>query len=249
MALLFAALTQGWFGERGNGHMFCETLRTGLIMQPANTWSNVGFIVAGLIIGWESMKNLYKHNHNPFTRSLFYPTFFATIAVLLGPGSMAMHATTSHIGGFFDMLSMYLIASFMSMYALTRLLRWRQPLWAFMFFMLALVVSLVVHLLPNYYVFGLIESIIFTFGFFTFSATFIELYLIFGRKGTINYRWAFGFILAFLLAFGVWIPSLTGGPWCNPDSLVQGHGIWHLLNAVSVYCMFRYYASENEATA
>ncbi|AYY13264.1 hypothetical protein EF847_11710 [Actinobacteria bacterium YIM 96077] len=29
--------------------------------------------------------------------------------------------------------------------------------------------------------------------------------------------------------------SRTGGPWCEPDSLLQGHAIWHVLAAVAVW--------------
>lgn len=246
MVLLFLALWNSWFGTRGDSHQFCEALRPGIIMQPANTWSNLGFIVAGLLIAWESMHRKHADVNNPFTRSQFYPSFFATIAVLLGPGSMAMHASTSHIGGFFDMLSMYMVASFMFMYAITRLLRWHQAIWSFVFYLIALSICLVVHFLPNYYVFGFLESIIAAFGTFTVGASIIELYLIFGRRGSINYKWAFGFMGAFLLAFAIWYPSRTGGPWCIPDSLIQGHGAWHLLDAFSVYCLYRYYVSEDQ---
>ncbi|NDL55930.1 hypothetical protein [Phytoactinopolyspora mesophila] len=29
--------------------------------------------------------------------------------------------------------------------------------------------------------------------------------------------------------------SRTGGPWCDPDSLIQGHGIWHLFAAAGLW--------------
>ena len=45
---------------------------------------------------------------------------FACLVVLLGPGSMAMHATGSELGGHLDMLSMYLVAAFAVAYAAMR---------------------------------------------------------------------------------------------------------------------------------
>lgn len=38
------------------------------------------------------------------------------------------------------------------------------------------------------------------------------------------------------LALGVVVFSLsrTGGPWCQPDSWFQGHGVWHVLTAVAL---------------
>ena len=45
---------------------------------------------------------------------------YACLVVLLGPGSMAMHATGSELGGNLDMLSMYLVAAFAAAYAAMR---------------------------------------------------------------------------------------------------------------------------------
>jgi hypothetical protein len=38
-------------------------------------------------------------------------------------------------------------------------------------------------------------------------------------------------------------------PWCHPSTLVQQHGIWHLLCAVSAYLIFRHYAAERAVVA
>lgn len=245
MALLFVALYNSWFGEAGaNSHMFCEALRDRMIKQPANTWSNLGFMIAGLTIGYQSMHNRFAGRHNSFTTTSFYPAFFATIAVLLCPGSMAMHASTAAIGGFLDMLSMYLIASFMFAYALRRLLRISE-LAFFIIFGVALSICVYIDLGPIDYI-GSIEAVLFIFAFFAVSASFIEVYFVYSQTRTVQPRWAVGFIGAFLVAFFIWNMSLTDAVWCDPNSLIQGHAIWHLLNAVSVYCMFRYYASEDE---
>ena len=32
--------------------------------------------------------------------------------------------------------------------------------------------------------------------------------------------------------------------WCDPHSLLQGHAVWHLLDALSAYLLFRLWASE-----
>ena len=49
-AVLLSART-GWLGPNvGRGDSFCEAARPGWIRQPVNTWSNLGFMVAGLAI-------------------------------------------------------------------------------------------------------------------------------------------------------------------------------------------------------
>lgn len=247
MGLLFAALVGSWMGPAGaNSDVFCETFRPGLIKQPVNTWSNVAFIIVGLAIGWQQSKGRFASNSNSFTRTLFYPTFFATLAVLLGPGSMAMHASTAHIGGFFDMLSMYLIASFMLSYALERLLGWR-PRHFSICFAIVLAICIVVHFSPIRTVFG-IEAILLIFATYIVLASAIELYFVLIKKTGADWRMVVAFIGAFLLAFFIWNLSLTGNVWCNPDSIWQGHGAWHILNAVSVYFIYRYYVSEGKVS-
>jgi hypothetical protein len=37
----------------------------------------------------------------------------------------------------------------------------------------------------------------------------------------------------------VWARSRTGGPWCDPDLIVGGHAIWHLLVAVAALLLVR----------
>ncbi len=248
MALLFVALLWQWFGPAGaNSDVFCETFKPGLIKQPVNTWSNLSFIMVGLFIGWQQSRGKYNHNHNPFTKTLFYPTFFATLVVLLGPGSMAMHASTAHVGGFFDMLSMYLIASFMLSYGLERQLHW-QPRHFSICFALALAVCIGVHFNPVTHLYG-IESILLIFATYIVIASAIELYFVLIKKTGADWRMVFAFIGTFLLAFFIWNMSLTGNAWCDPDSIWQGHGAWHILNAVSLYYIYRYYLSEHKAIA
>jgi len=35
-------------------------------------------------------------------------------------------------------------------------------------------------------------------------------------------------------ALVVYVLSRTGGPWCDPASPIQGHGLWHLLSALAL---------------
>ncbi len=37
-------------------------------------------------------------------------------------------------------------------------------------------------------------------------------------------------------------------PWCNPDSLIQAHGIWHLLSAAATACFFVFLRTERKLT-
>lgn len=226
----------------GVGGGFCEAGYHGLIKQPVNTFSNFGFIIAGLTIGWSQAKGRFAENSNLMTSGNFFSTFYACLAVLLGPGSMAMHATTTRVGGFLDMVSMYMIASFIFSYAVTRLFKWESTGFLATFLM-AMSVQLYVHTLPYDVPFvGFIGS--FCFGVFLILTFAVELINLVVRKVKINSIWGFASVLTMCLAFFIWNLSLSDSPWCNPSSLIQGHGIWHILNAVSVYFLYRFYVSE-----
>ena len=78
----------------------------------------MGFVAAGLLIAWHASvretigASLSAHRH--------LATAMACLVVQLGPGSAAIHATQSAIGGDLDMLSMFLVVSFAAAYATMR---------------------------------------------------------------------------------------------------------------------------------
>src|SRR3954465_14437095 len=109
--LLVLAVRNGWLGpDVGRGANFCEAARGGWVKQPANSFSNLGFVVAGLAIAWHAGRITLGGLATPY----------ACLVVFLGPASAAMHATQSEVGGQLDLLSMYLVAAFAAAYALVR---------------------------------------------------------------------------------------------------------------------------------
>lgn len=229
--LLALAIWQGWLGpDVGRGANFCEAARQGLIKQPANSFSNLGFVTAGLLIAW----------HASTHRGMRLATVMACVVVLLGPASAAMHATQSSLGGHVDMLSMYLIASFAAAYATTRWLRGGTGTFAAAFLggvALCELVSMWDGGVPVVMTSG--NAI---FGLLLVLATVLEVRI--RIRGEARSTWLYGYasIASILIAFLIWNASRA---WlCDPHSLIQGHAIWHLLGAVAAYLLYRYYASE-----
>jgi hypothetical protein len=129
--LLAVAIGRGWLGvDVGRGANFCEAGRDWVVRQPANTFSNLGFVVAGLLIAWHAGARRPAGSHLAPPARSHLATAMACLVVLLGPGSAAMHATQSALGGHLDLLSMYLVAAFAAAYAATRWLRGGTPLFA-----------------------------------------------------------------------------------------------------------------------
>jgi len=223
--LLALAVWRGWLGaDVGRGANFCEAARDRAVRQPANTFSNVGFVAAGLLIAW----------HAGTTRRGI-GTVMACLVVLLGPGSAAMHATQSAIGGHLDMLSMYLVASFAAAYATTRWLRGDMRLFAGAFaggVAFCEVVGLRGGEVPV-----VMSSGNAAFALLLVVATVVEVLIV--RRGEARARrgYAYASLASILIAFAIW--NATRTRLCDPHSLVQGHAIWHVLCAVAAYLLYR----------
>ncbi|GAA2124428.1 ceramidase domain-containing protein [Nocardioides bigeumensis] len=239
--LLALAIGLDWLGpDVGRGSQFCEAARDGSVLQPANASSNVGFVVAGLVIGWEAQRRRLRIDG--------LTAAYACVVVLLGPGSAAMHATQSALGGWLDTTSMYLVASFAAAYALTRWWR-RGALFFWQVFLLLVAACEVVGtadaVVPVFQTWGNV-----IFGALLVLAIVVEVLL--WRRGAAHpelgrTRLAYGAAAAASigLAFAIWNASQHG--LCDPHSLLQGHAAWHLLCALAAYFLFRLWASESAA--
>lgn len=239
IGLLALAVRFDWLGaDVGRGANFCEAAHTGWLKQPANALSNLGFVVAGLAIGWRA--RLPEHLGDTLPRFPGLATGYGCLVVLLGPASAAMHATQSSLGGLLDMTSMYLVASFAAAYAMTRWRRRNSPyFWqVFSLFVVACeLIGLWDQEIPVVQFAGNVA-----FALLLVAAVILEVLL--WRRGPqrADLRYGAAALTSMIVAFVIWNLSQHG--WCDPDSLIQGHAAWHLLGALAAYLLFRSYASE-----
>lgn len=242
VVIFYVALSSSWFGlAEGVGGIFCEAAHQGLVIQPVNTYSNIGFILSGLVCAW--ILSYQKNNTSGFFfKHPFIPLFYCLITIMLGPCSAAMHATETRLGGLFDMNSMYLFGGFMFSFALVRYYNLNSVVFAVLYFGSVAVC--------NYA--GLYKTI-FGYNFYPGNAIFgfvcVTGMLFEGlnykkNKPIIQFNYAIYCSLSFLVAFIVWHFGYDGHCFCNPNAWFQWHGVWHLLCALSTYFLFRYYISE-----
>jgi len=242
LALVWLA-RDGWPGAVGTtGIGFCEALRPGPVKQPANTWSNLGFVAVGLAAGALSLRDRARGappGAGRMRSATLFPASYAAAATFLGPGSMAMHASTTPWGGRVDVYSMFLFAAWVVAFGAARLWRMRDGAFAALYAALAGALA-VVH-------FGGWNPVSGSELFGALLVVYAGLELAILRRRPELRANRLGLALAFVAfaaAFAVWLPSRTGGPLCDPLSLVQGHAVWHLLNAVSVAGLYAFYRSE-----
>ena len=63
-----------------------------------------------------------------------------------------------------------------------------------------------------------------------------------GRRRYLPWYWIG--IGSFVGAYAIWLTGKAGTPQCDPDSLIQGHAIWHLLSAVATWSFFEFLRTE-----
>ncbi len=239
VGLLWLALGQGWLGaDAGRGDGFCEAARDQLVRQPANTFSNAGFVLAGLLIAW----HVGRREDPAAVLTRFRGTAYAVLVVLLGPGSAAMHASQTAVGGHLDTTSMYLLASFAAAYAVVRHRALGRAAFAWLFGALLLVCELVD--LAGWQVPVVMSAGNLVFGVLLVTALMLEAGQSKRRGRSIDLRWGMAGLTSMFVAFVIWNGAKDGSPFCHPGSLLQGHAVWHLLGAVAAYCLYRLYASE-----
>lgn len=200
---------------------FCEEPLCALISQPANTWTNVGFLVVGAAI----LRKEYRRN---FLLSLIgFSCFF------VGIGSTLFHMSGTFIFEVVDVFGMFLISSLMVSLNLWRLWQHRLKLIVTLYFLLN-IISL--FLLVKF------ESVgIALFATQIYAAMSLEALLYLREDGS-NYSSLWKMIVAFTASFSFWILDITKIV-CIPDNhLLTGHGVWHLLNAIALYYMYLFYS-------
>ncbi|MFN8597282.1 MAG: ceramidase domain-containing protein [Anaerolineae bacterium] len=205
---------------------FCEAISAGSIRQPINTWSNLAFVIVGVIVAADRV--LRRSDR----------LIFAWACVAIGLGSMFYHASLSFVGQWFDVMSMYLLGTFMVLYAARRLKSTRN--WNFAAYYAVINVALGVLLIvwpdARRYLFGVLISV----------ALVLETILQRRHQTTAKPPWLIAALTAYVIAQVIWTLDLNHIV-CDPNSFIQGHAVWHVLTAISAGLVYGYYRSEEQS--
>lgn len=206
---------------------FCEAIHDGWIRQPANTWSNLGFCVAGLVMAWELSRRREAGGLRPVEAA-----WFAVAVFLVGATSFFYHASLTFLGQTLDVQAMYLVALLAFAVNVDALRPQAPRRFAALYLGLNAALAVLLVTVP------LLRRFAFALALGAVIATEVLL-----RQRKLR-GWALSPLLGAAgvqgLAFFIWTMDTTH-TWCAPDSLVQGHAAWHLLGAVATYLWWRYY--------
>ena len=217
---------------------FCESLRDGFIRQPINTYSNLAYVLVGLLI----LTNA-KHDNaraNLLSSHRAYPLVFGSAAMAIGVGSFFYHASFTFVGQWFDLMGMYLFASFALLYTLARLRPMRGATFAFGY--------VVVNAMLGYSLIVNPEARRQIFTAIIYGIIALEALVLLAERPRMKTRYFIGALISLAAAYGIWLLDESRA-WCDPASILQGHALWHFLTAVAAGLLFLYYRSEDGKVA
>ena len=215
---------------------FCEIPRVGaLLLQPANSLSSFGYVFAGLLMILMARSRDWMSAFPPLAADIL-----GLAAIIVGIGSLLLHATLTLWGQFFDVLGMYLISGF---FLVSALAKWRNIPDRSAMTLYALLCAVLVAIL-----YALPEVRRWLFAVVLLAAIIIELVFARPLRPQVRTGYYIAGLIVNIVAFSIWNLDQRG-QLCAPDSLWQGHAIWHLLGAVALWFAFLYYRSEEKLAA
>ena len=194
-------------------HQCGEIIHTGELVQipaqPMNTWSNLAFLVVGILA--------LRKKRNPTA------IWFFISCTLLCIGSAAFHSFLTKAGQRWDVIGMFFVFNFLAIYAMwvTHEVKW---------FRLAVLASAVISLIMARFVADLSTTVV-----LMVASIFIIGHLVitvFDNKA--SWKEVLWVLFPFAVAFGFRQMDVAG-ILCNPESFYQGHALWHIFAAWGVY--------------
>ncbi len=209
-----------WSGWEPATIAFCERRLCAWVAEPSNAWSNLAYVVVGVLI---------LRRCRPW-RATARPVI-GVAAILLGLGSFAFHASGIRVFEVVDVSGMYLLSALGLGFAFRRLFAWTAR---------AVVTCIVVTTLAS----SLLMIVLGNDGIAVFT---VEMLVVIGTEWHLRSRnppgstvWLVRTIATLLVAFAIWVLDFRG-PLCDPDNhLVTGHAVWHLLTAVAILLFDRF---------
>jgi len=227
---LAAASTQldiSWEGWRQATCMparcFCEAVRDGAtVRQPANTWTNLGFVLVGVFIAADAGRARAPGSPGP---GRAWTLGFGASVIFLGLASFFYHASLTFLGQCLDVAGMYLVGSaLLAHMTLCAGLCRPQRLWL-IFPGAGLGLAGLAAFLP-----AIRRPIVGALFLLALGLGWVLRRRADSPRKAPLLRAAAG---CFVLAFSLWCLDISGRLG-SPNTLLQGHAAWHLLCACSL---------------
>jgi hypothetical protein len=207
---------------------WCEAQRCSWIVEPANTWSNLAYVIVGLAL-WYAARG----------SSSSQIRFFGPAAVIVGVASGIYHSSYTFVLQILDFFGMYVFLYLLITLNLRRLGRvgsaWQRVYWPLVLGTTALTVALD-------FLGVTIQGIVFVLIVATAAS---EAWL--WRREPGASHGMFLLALALIAAGGVFSALDVTRTWCDPwHPWLQGHAFWHVLSALCLFAAYFHYRQFGE---
>jgi hypothetical protein len=203
---------------------WCEKNLAGFITEPANTWSNLAYLVLAFLL-YKQCKDLEDKNLKKIVPAI----------VVVGFSSAIYHASFNFFTQFLDFFGMFLMTNFFVGLNLIRMKKLTYKSFNKFYFISNVLFSSL--------------AIIFYLIKFPLQTTIVvqALFLIFSevrlKKVSLsaNYKPFMISLVLIVIAISFSLLDVTR-TMCTPDNhFFQGHAIWHLFSAMSLFFAFKFY--------
>jgi hypothetical protein len=204
---------------------WCEQELCGMVIEPANTWSNVSYLILAIAIFIRCRRE-------------GLPQFFSAATLLMGFLSFTYHLSLNFFSQFLDFLGMYI---FLGLLCTINFKRLRETLYNqtsnFTPVYIGSVIALSILTIIFYYIKVPLQLLVLGMGIFIL----LSEYKLMTKFSFDKYRNLIIGALTLIVAVSFSIADVTR-TWCDPHNhLVQGHAIWHFLSAAGLWFVFLFY--------
>lgn len=204
---------------------YCEETLCQFISEPANTWSNLSFILVGIFIMIRKNKG---ENESRFVE------LYGINTVFVGVTSLLYHLSNNFLTQFIDFLGMYAFFGLLLLGNLELLGKVKKE-----------------KLLPIYlWSFIPYSALFFCFRYFGIPVQLSMFIIIMGglftkflifKNHKVNYKKFFLALSVFVVAFSCQLADINRIA-CDPTNhWIQFHGLWHIFNGIGMGLLFLYY--------
>jgi hypothetical protein len=202
---------------------WCEENLCSIVTAPANTWSNLAYVLVGLVM-WVAARRLGRSDLR----------FYGPAAIVVGLFSLVYHASYTFFFQFFDFVGMFVFLDLVILVDLDRLGRIAPKSQLRSWLILVAVSSALV---PPLFFAGIPIQLLVVVSIAVWVA--LEVALLRTRGGPGRLLWL---SLALSAAAGLFSASDVTRVLCDPrNHFFQGHATWHVLTACSFYALFRHH--------
>lgn len=189
---------------------WCEPTICSVINEPANTWSNLGYILLGLAL-------IKKLKTKPIKA-------FPYIVFVMGVASAIYHASNNYLTQYFDFVGMYLMMSFLLAWNIRRHLN-SVGFYSLYWFLFSLNTTI-------FMIFDIVNwPVQPTILLNALPIILLDLWAGYKEKRLKDYSLFALAIVSLVVAQAFAILDIKR-IWCNPENLfLHGHVIWHILGS------------------